>query len=116
MEKKGLVESSHAMARPDAAPGRPNGEGVATAAERRALLQRVLRSQPIEKSERVREFLAYVCERALEDPAAEIHEQEIGCKVFGRDEDYDTALDNVVRGDRLAGSQATRAVFRGRTG
>lgn len=65
--------------------------------ERRALLQRVLWSRHIEKSTRIRDFLAFVCERALEDPSVEIHEQEIGCRVFGRKGDYDTAADNIVR-------------------
>ena len=35
--------------------------------------------------------------RALQDPAADIHEQEIGHKVFGRPADYDTTSDNIVR-------------------
>jgi hypothetical protein len=65
--------------------------------KRRAILQRVLSSHQIEKSPRIRDFLAYVCDRSLEDPSAEIHEQRIGCRVFGRDADYDTAVDNVVR-------------------
>ena len=46
--------------------------------ERRALLQRVLWSRQIEKSARIRDFLVYVCERALREPSVEIHEQEIG--------------------------------------
>lgn len=70
---------------------------ASTIDERRALLQRVLWSRPIERSARVRDFLAYVCERTLLDPEVEIHEQEIGCRVFGRRPDYDTAVDNVVR-------------------
>src|ERR1700720_2469719 len=65
--------------------------------ERRALLQRILWSRQIEKSARIRDFLSYVCERAVQEPSAEIHEQEIGHKVFGRGPDYDTNADNVVR-------------------
>ena len=63
--------------------------------ERHALLQRVLWSHQIEKSGRIRDFLVYVCERALQEPAAEIHEQEIGARVFGRDGDYDTDLTGI---------------------
>jgi hypothetical protein len=74
-------------------------------AERRALLQRVLWSPQIAKSSRIREFLEYVCQQALLDPSAEIHEQEIGCRVFGRRPDYDTAIDNVVR---VTASQARK--------
>src|SRR5437763_435700 len=73
--------------------------------DRRALLQRVLWSRPIEKSARIRDLLTYVCERTFDDPAAEVHEQEIGHKVFGRPADYDTALDNVVR---VTASQARK--------
>jgi len=42
--------------------------------EHSALLQRVLWSRLIEKSTRIRDLLVYVCERALQDPAAEIHQ------------------------------------------
>lgn len=73
--------------------------------ERLALLQRVLWSRPIEKSARIRDFLAYVCERAIEEPSVEIHEQEIGHRVFGRPADYDTTADNSVR---VAASQARK--------
>jgi hypothetical protein len=65
--------------------------------EHSALLQRVLWSRLIEKSTRIRDLLVYVCERTLQDPAAEIHEQEIGCRVFGRSANYDTSADNIVR-------------------
>lgn len=63
----------------------------------RALLQRVLSSRQIGNSPRIRSFLAYVCDRALENPSTEIHEQTLGCLIFGRDAEYDTAVDNVVR-------------------
>ncbi|MCE5310996.1 MAG: hypothetical protein LLG20_25425 [Acidobacteriales bacterium] len=63
----------------------------------RTLVQRILSSQCFEKSARMRDFLAYVCERALNDPQAEIREQDIGCAVFGRPADYDTNQDNIVR-------------------
>jgi hypothetical protein len=72
------------------------GPGARTE-ERRALLQRVLWSRQIQKAARIREFLSYVCEKGLSDPAVEIHEQEIGVSVFGRKAGYDTMADNVVR-------------------
>src|SRR5579883_227574 len=65
--------------------------------ERYALVQRVVWSRGFEKSARMRDFLTYVCNRALEDPSAEIHEQEIGCAVFERAAGYDTSADNIVR-------------------
>lgn len=73
--------------------------------EHAGLLQRVLWSRGIEKSARIRDFLVYVCERTFEDPAVEIHEQEIGCRVFSRPADYDTAADNIVR---VTASQARK--------
>lgn len=65
--------------------------------ERHALLQRVLWSRQFERSERLRSFLEFVTTRALADPDAEVHEQEIGHQVFDRGPDYDTASDNIVR-------------------
>jgi hypothetical protein len=65
--------------------------------ERRALIHRVAWSREFEKSTRLREFLIYVCEHAVQEPTAEVHEQEIGHAVFGRDADYDTSQDNIVR-------------------
>src|SRR5581483_6621208 len=73
--------------------------------ERRALLQRVLWSRQIQKSARIRDFLSYVCERAIQEPDAEVHEQEIGLRVFGRTQGYDTTADNVVR---VTASQARK--------
>ena len=75
--------------------------------ERRALLQRVLWSRQIEKSARIRDFVVYVCERALREPSVEIHEQEIGYRVFGRAPDYDTTADNIVR---VTASQARKKI------
>src|SRR5438874_4018919 len=51
----------------------------------------------MERSARIRDFMAYVCEKKFIDPSIEIHEQEIGVRVFGRKPDYDTMADNVVR-------------------
>lgn len=65
--------------------------------DRRALVQRILWSREVARSERVRDFLIYVCDRTLEDEDAHIPEQEIGHKVFGRPEDYDPHDDNIVR-------------------
>src|SRR5271157_5787180 len=79
------------------ANGVKNGAARASVDELRALFQRVLWSRQIEKSARIRDFLACVCERALQEPTAEIHEQEIGQRVFGRSPEYDTTADNVVR-------------------
>ena len=65
--------------------------------QRRQLVQQVASSQYFAKSNRLREMFMYVCDRVLDDDVAEIHEQEVGRRVFGRSPDYDTAADNTVR-------------------
>ena len=62
-----------------------------------ALLDRVLSSPQLKRSARMRELLAYVGRRALEEGCEQLHEQEIGTEVFGRAPGYDTSADNIVR-------------------
>ena len=64
---------------------------------RMLLVQRLLASRSFEKSGRLREFLAYICEHSLDESQPGIHEQEIGCAVFYRPAGYDTNQDNIVR-------------------
>jgi hypothetical protein len=66
-----------------------------TEEERRNLVERVSASRYLAKSARLRDLLVYVTDRA--QSASEIHEQEIGHRVFGRPADYDTSSDNIVR-------------------
>lgn len=65
--------------------------------EMRAALQAVLASQTFESRARLREFLAFVGNAALEGRAAEIKEQSIGVEVFGRPPDYPVHDDTIVR-------------------
>lgn len=69
----------------------PSGE------ERRALVERVAASEQFSRSARLRDFLLYVGEQSLKDGCPDIHEQEIGEKVFGRQASYDRSQDNIVR-------------------
>lgn len=62
-----------------------------------ALLDRILASSQLKRSTRMRDLLAYVGRRALEDECEQLHEQEIGTEVFGRPAGYDTSVDNIVR-------------------
>ena len=62
-----------------------------------ALVERIVASSQLKRAARLREFLLYVGQRTLKDGLDQVHEQEIGCKVFGRAADYDTSLDNIVR-------------------
>jgi len=64
---------------------------------RKLLVERVAGSRYIVRSARLRDLLVYLCDRVLDDGVDEIHEQEVGNKVFGRPPDYDTASDNIVR-------------------
>jgi hypothetical protein len=69
---------------------------TATDAERE-LLNRVAATPQFQKAKRLRELLLYIGERSLRDPRGILHEQEIGVEVFGRQPDYDTSHDTLVR-------------------
>jgi hypothetical protein len=69
----------------------------ATDAECQALLERVINSRELKRAQRLRELLAYLGRRSLKPHAQAVREQEIGAAMFGRREDYDTSLDNIVR-------------------
>lgn len=61
------------------------------------LLERICASNELKRAARLREFLRYVGQRSLEGDHAPISEHEIGQHVFGRLENYDTSVDNIVR-------------------
>jgi hypothetical protein len=65
--------------------------------ESQALLMRVVNSQELKRSARLRELLLYLGKRSLKGRNTNIREQEIGAAVFARPEDYDTNIDNIVR-------------------
>lgn len=65
--------------------------------ERLALVERVAASELFSRSARLRDFLLYVARQSLKEGNREIHEQEIGTRVFGRPDSYDRASDNIVR-------------------
>ena len=65
--------------------------------ERRALIERVAASEQFVRAARLRDFLLYVGKQSLKDGSPEIHEHEIGARVFGRPESYDRSADNIVR-------------------
>lgn len=64
---------------------------------RRSLVERVAASRYFSKSARLRDLLLYLTDRVLDGDVDEIHEQEVGFKVFGRPANYDTSSDNIVR-------------------
>src|SRR5580693_4822942 len=78
-------------------PAVGNSAALPTIEERRALIERVAASEQFSRSARLRDFLLYVGKQSLKDGCPEIHEQEIGAKVFGRPSSYDRSQDNIVR-------------------
>jgi len=73
------------------------GDDVLRKRDCRLLVERIAASRVVSKSARLRDLLVYVCERVLEDGVGQIHEQEVGHRVFARPPDYDTTVDNIVR-------------------
>lgn len=65
--------------------------------ERSELIDRIAASSQFRRSARLRDFLLYVGRQSLKDGCPEIHEQEIGARVFGRPANYDRSQDNIVR-------------------
>ena len=75
---------------------------IESEAARRELVRRIVHSPTFARSERLGTLLTYVCDLSLQGREAEINEQKIGQAVFGRAQDYDSAIDGIVR------SQASR--------
>ena len=64
---------------------------------KKLLVKQVASSHYFARSARLREMFVFLCDEVLEHSADEIHEQEVGRRVFSRPPDYDTAADNTVR-------------------
>lgn len=65
--------------------------------QRRSLIERVAASEQFSRSARLRDLLLYVGRQSLKEGCPDIHEQEIGVRVFGRPSSYDRSQDNIVR-------------------
>jgi hypothetical protein len=63
----------------------------------REQMERVLASHFFRNSKRFRDFLRYTVEHALNGSTDDVKERTLGIEVFGRDPNYDTSLDPVVR-------------------
>ena len=64
---------------------------------KKELVSRVVSSDLICRSARLRELFLYLCHRVLDESADHINELELGHQVFGKPQFYDTAVDNTVR-------------------
>lgn len=74
-----------------------SSEDEPSAEQRWALIERIAASEHFSRSMRLRDFLLYVGKQSLKTNSPEMHEQEIGAKVFGRPQNYDRSQDNIVR-------------------
>jgi hypothetical protein len=63
----------------------------------RAELNRLLESDQFKNSRRCRTLLSYVVEETIAGRSDQLKERMVGINVFGRDPDYETAEDPVVR-------------------
>lgn len=61
------------------------------------LVERVAASRSLGHSPRLAEFLRYIVDCTVRDQHEQISEQQIGVRVFGRAEGYDSNNDNIVR-------------------
>jgi hypothetical protein len=65
--------------------------------ERLSLVERIIGSQCLQGSARLREFLSYVAACVLRDAPEDATEQQIGINVFGRMAGYNSSEDSIVR-------------------
>lgn len=63
----------------------------------RELVRRIVLSAAFVKSPRLSHFLRYICTEVEAGRQSTISEQSIGTAVFGRDQDYDSNADSIVR-------------------
>jgi hypothetical protein len=74
----------------------PSGPAL-SAADKRALVDRIVATPAFSKSERLISFLLHVCQMEAAGLASSLSEQRIGESVFGRSKDYDPSIDGIVR-------------------
>ncbi len=84
---------------------------LSSADERDDLVRRVLANAQFLKSTRLCEFLIYIWEKTRDGRLEEIHEHQIGCRVYGRRPDYNASEDNIVRVEARRLRKALEAYF-----
>jgi len=95
-EEKGAgVPDSAVTSRGDDSP--QEAETGARCAAIREQLERILASTAFRTSKRYSSFLRYIVDQTLEGQGENLKERTIGVRVFGREADYDTNQDHVVR-------------------
>ncbi len=84
----------------DHPPAAVNGSPRFTDPQQSAIreqMQRMLSHSLFRNSKRYPPLFRYVVESVLQDPAGTLKERQLGIQVFGREPDYDTNLDPIVR-------------------
>jgi hypothetical protein len=83
----------------------PELEGLPIAAwdndPRHLLLQRILAAPDFVRSPQLARFLLHICIATFEGREQNLSEQHIGVEVFGREPNYDSAADTIVRSHAL---------------
>jgi serine/threonine-protein kinase len=82
--------------------GKPSGDGTenddnVNVSDIRAQLDRILQSRSFRNAERLRRFLKFTVECALDGTVDQLKESVLGRKVFDRGSKYDPRLDSIVR-------------------
>ncbi len=65
--------------------------------EKRSEMERVLRSHTFSRSDQLKRFLQYICEKEIAEKADEINEYSIAVEALGRPADYSPVGDSSVR-------------------
>ncbi len=65
--------------------------------EKRGAMERVLKSQTFSRSDQLKRFLQYICEKDIAGRAEDINEYSIAVEALGRPRDYSPADDSSVR-------------------
>jgi hypothetical protein len=79
---------------------------------RAQLVQRILATPEFTRSPQLAKFLLYICTATFEGRGDLLSEQHIGVEVFGRERDYDSAADTIVRSHALRLRRRLEQFFR----
>ncbi len=90
-----------------------NGKAMAGENDSRyQLVQRILATPDFVRSPQLSKFLLYISKTAIETPEQVLSEQHIGVAVFGREPDYDSSADTIVRSHALRLRRRLELYFR----
>ncbi|QMV17865.1 hypothetical protein GOB94_03515 [Granulicella sp. 5B5] len=83
-------------------PSKESGSEIGLEGDSRyELVQRILATPDFIRSPQLSKFLLYICTASLQGGGQNLSEQHIGVEVFGREPDFDSAADTIVRSHAL---------------